>query len=97
VRLEMETTISLASCGKGELVKPIRLCCLSLMLVAILPLTADAQTLTAADAILRIQRHYAATLPSDTVDTIKAGDPSTRVAGIAVTFLATLRATLSTI
>jgi len=71
-------------------VKPIRLCCLSLMLAAILPLTADAQTLTAADAILRIQRHYAATLPSDTVDTIKAGDPSTPVTGIAVTFLATM-------
>ena len=75
----------------------LRPACTSVVLAAILPLASPAQTLTAADAILRIQRHYAATLPSDTVDTIKAGDPSTRVAGIAVTFLATLRATLSTI
>jgi putative NIF3 family GTP cyclohydrolase 1 type 2 len=49
-----------------------------------------AQTLTAADAIARIQKHYAAALPANTVDTIKAGDASTPVTGIATTFLDTM-------
>ncbi len=49
-----------------------------------------AQTLTAAEAIKRIQRHYAAAAPANTVDTIKAGDPSTPVTGIATTFLDTM-------
>ena len=63
---------------------------LVILLAAVLPLTAAAQSLTAAEAIHRIQQHYPATVPSDTVDTIKAGDPSTPVTGIAVTFLDTM-------
>ncbi len=55
-----------------------------------MPLTASSQTLTAADVILRLQNHYAAPVPSSTVDTIKAGDPSTPVTGIAITFLDTM-------
>jgi len=51
---------------------------------------ASAQTLTAADAIRRIQQHYHADLPSGTVDTVKAGDPTTQVTGIATTFLDTM-------
>jgi len=57
---------------------------------AILPLTVAAQALTAAEAIHRIQQHYSAALPLNTVDTVKAGDPTTAVTGIAVTFLDTM-------
>jgi putative NIF3 family GTP cyclohydrolase 1 type 2 len=48
-----------------------------------------AQVLTAAEAIHRIQQRYPHPRP-DTVDTIKAGDPSTPVTGIATTFLDTM-------
>jgi putative NIF3 family GTP cyclohydrolase 1 type 2 len=42
--------------------------------------------LTAAQAIDRIVKATGATLPANTVDTIKAGDPNTLVTGIATTF-----------
>jgi putative NIF3 family GTP cyclohydrolase 1 type 2 len=58
--------------------------------LAVLQAVATAQTLTAADALKRIQQRYPAVLPSDTVDTIKAGDPSAAVTGIATTFLDTM-------
>jgi len=58
--------------------------------LAVLQAVATAQTLTAADALKRIQQRYPAVLPSDTVDTIKAGDSSTAVTGIATTFLDTM-------
>ncbi len=48
-----------------------------------------AQVLTAAEAIHRIQQRYPHPSP-DTVDTIKAGDPSTPVTGIVTTFLDTM-------
>jgi putative NIF3 family GTP cyclohydrolase 1 type 2 len=48
-----------------------------------------AQTLTAAEAIHRIQERYPHPSPG-TVDTIKAGDASTPVTGIATTFLDTM-------
>ena len=57
--------------------------CLTLAAVA------SAQSLSAADAIRRIQQRYPAPVP-DTVDTVKAGDPSIKVTGIATTFLDTL-------
>jgi putative NIF3 family GTP cyclohydrolase 1 type 2 len=44
---------------------------------------------TAADVIHRIQQRYPAPV-ADTVDTIKAGDPTTPVTGIATTFLDTM-------
>jgi putative NIF3 family GTP cyclohydrolase 1 type 2 len=50
---------------------------------------ATAQPLSAAQAIQRIQQRYAPA-PANTVDTIKAGDPSTPVTGIATTFLDTM-------
>ena len=59
-------------------------------MLAVFPLMSWAQNLTAAEAIARIQKHYAATLPANTVDTIKVGDPSTPVTGIATTFLDTM-------
>lgn len=60
-------------------------------LVVLLASAASAQTrLTAADAIAKIQKRYASAPPANTVDTVKAGDPSTPVAGIAVTFLDTM-------
>jgi putative NIF3 family GTP cyclohydrolase 1 type 2 len=60
-------------------------------IVVLVPLqfAASAQPLTAAEAIQRIQRRYAPA-PVNTVDTIKAGDPSTPVTGIATTFLDTM-------
>ncbi len=60
------------------------------VLLALVPLTTSAQNLTCADAIERIQKHYSTTLPATTVDTVKAGDPSTLVTGIATTFLDTM-------
>lgn len=47
-------------------------------------------TLTAAEAIDRIVKATGAALPANTVDTIKAGDPSTVVTGIATTFTPTM-------
>jgi len=72
--------------------KPSRLnrACVATMILASCPIAATAQTLTAAEAIQRIQQHYSASLPSNTVDTVKAGDPSTPVTGIATTFLDTM-------
>jgi putative NIF3 family GTP cyclohydrolase 1 type 2 len=55
----------------------------------LLPLSAVSQTITAAEAIHRIQQRYPHPVP-DTVDTIKAGDPATPVTGIATTFLDTM-------
>jgi len=68
----------------------VRSACLAIAIFTVLPLAATAQSLTAAEAIHRIQKHYSATLPPNTVDTVKAGDPSTPVTGIAVTFLDTM-------
>ena len=61
--------------------------CFAIVFAAIFPLSAASQPLTAAEAIRRFQQHYSAAVPPNTVDTIKAGDPSTPVTGIAVTFL----------
>jgi putative NIF3 family GTP cyclohydrolase 1 type 2 len=46
--------------------------------------------LTAAAAIARIRQHVGVPWQEQTVDTFKAGDPDTRVTGIAVTMMATL-------
>ena len=71
------------------LTKLCRACC-ALCVLAVLQGAAPAQTLTATDAIQRIKQRYAAALPPNTVDTIKAGDASTPVTGIATTFLDTI-------
>jgi putative NIF3 family GTP cyclohydrolase 1 type 2 len=60
------------------------------LIVLYVPLVLRAQTPTAAEAFGRIQRSYQTEQPADTVDTLKAGDPTTRVTGIATTFLATM-------
>jgi putative NIF3 family GTP cyclohydrolase 1 type 2 len=57
--------------------------------VMLLPISGVAQTSKAADVIHRIQQRYPAPV-ADTVDTIKAGDPTTPVTGIATTFLDTM-------
>ena len=57
---------------------------------ALLSHHASAQTLTAAEAIQKIQQRYASPAEPNTVDTIKAGDPSTPVKGVATTFLDTM-------
>ncbi len=45
---------------------------------------------TAQQVIDRIEADFGTTFPPDTVDTYKAGDPSTRVTGIVTTFLPTM-------
>jgi putative NIF3 family GTP cyclohydrolase 1 type 2 len=52
--------------------------------------TAYGQSISAADALTRIKHRYAPITAPDTVDTIKVGDPSTPVTGIATTFLDTM-------
>lgn len=49
-----------------------------------------AQMPTAAEVFTRIQRSYRPSSPPDTVDTLKAGDPTVKVTGIATTFLDTM-------
>ena len=60
------------------------------LLFALPILHARAQTLTASAAIQKIQHRYPSSGGATTVDTIKAGDPSTPVKGIATTFLDTM-------
>jgi putative NIF3 family GTP cyclohydrolase 1 type 2 len=50
----------------------------------------QAQAISAGDAFAKIQHRYAAAPPPNTVDTLKAGDPTTPVTGIATTFLDTM-------
>ena len=64
--------------------------CAAILTLAFLPLTSVAQSITAAEAIARIQKRYSPAIPNDTVDTVKAGDPSTPVTGIVATFLDTI-------
>jgi putative NIF3 family GTP cyclohydrolase 1 type 2 len=66
------------------------------ILVLVLPIVnasaaaqGTSQTLTAAEVMQRIIAATGATLPPNTVDTLKAGDPSTVVTGIATTFMDT--------
>jgi putative NIF3 family GTP cyclohydrolase 1 type 2 len=59
-------------------------------ILAVLCGSATGQAITAADAIQRISKHYSSSLPPDTVDTVKAGDASVVVTGIATTFLDTM-------
>lgn len=58
----------------------------------LLPSVASAQAkgITAADVVARIADKSGVTLPANTVDKFKAGDPQTAVKGIAVTMMATL-------
>ena len=63
---------------------------LMLATLASCSLVAGAQAPTAGDAWLKIQHRYLPTPPPDTVDTLKGGDPSTPVTGIATTFLDTM-------
>src|SRR2546423_9790794 len=66
----------------------------TVFLIAIASLTSAAfagdQRLTAREVITRIQQHVGVPWRSDTVDTVKAGNPDTPVTGIAVTMMATL-------
>ena len=51
--------------------------------------SAQERPLTARDVVQRIQEHVGVPWQKETVDTFKAGDPDTRVTGIAVTMMAT--------
>jgi putative NIF3 family GTP cyclohydrolase 1 type 2 len=51
--------------------------------------SAQERPLTAREVIQRIQEHVGVPWQKETVDTFKAGDPDTKVSGIAVTMMAT--------
>jgi putative NIF3 family GTP cyclohydrolase 1 type 2 len=51
--------------------------------------SAQERPLTAREVVQRIQEHVGVPWQKETVDTFKAGDPDTRVTGIAVTMMAT--------
>ena len=51
--------------------------------------SAEERSLTAREVIQRIQEHVGVSWQKETVDTFKAGDPDTKVTGIAVTMMAT--------
>ena len=51
--------------------------------------SAQEQPLTARAVVQRIQEHVGVPWQEDTVDTFKAGDPDTKVTGVAVTMMAT--------
>lgn len=56
----------------------------------VFPVSTNAQASTASEMWLKIQHRYLPSPPPDTVDTLKGGDPSTPVMGIATTFLDTM-------
>jgi putative NIF3 family GTP cyclohydrolase 1 type 2 len=66
--------------------------CSILILFLLTPLSTLAQTSrpTAREIITAIQSHVGVPWHADTVDTFKAGNPDTRVTGIAVTMMATM-------
>jgi putative NIF3 family GTP cyclohydrolase 1 type 2 len=62
---------------------------LSFFLNAFSAASAQERPLTAREAVQRIQEHVGVAWQKETVDTFKAGDPDTKVTGIAVTMMAT--------
>jgi putative NIF3 family GTP cyclohydrolase 1 type 2 len=65
--------------------------CLLILAMARLPVAhAQGKAPTAEEIIVQVQQHVGIPWMKDTVDTIKAGDPSTPVTGIATTMMATL-------
>jgi putative NIF3 family GTP cyclohydrolase 1 type 2 len=65
-------------------------CWMALTLGALPLCEAQSKGPTAAEIIAQIQQHVDIPWMKDTVDTFKAGDPNTRVTGIATTMMATL-------
>lgn len=63
----------------------------TVLFVLAIPFAASAQsnTLTARQVIERIQKNVGVPWQAETVDTFKAGNPDTRVTGIAITMMAT--------
>jgi len=76
--------------GKGYFAARLGLAALTVSLFVARELYAQENTLTAQQVIERIQKHVGIAWEKDTVDTFKAGDPQTKVTGIAVTMMATL-------
>ena len=62
---------------------------LSFFLNAFSAASAQERPLTAREVVQRIQEHVGVPWQKETVDTFKAGDPDTKVSGIAVTMMAT--------
>jgi putative NIF3 family GTP cyclohydrolase 1 type 2 len=62
---------------------------LSIFLNGFSPASAQERPLTAREVVQRIQEHVGVLWQKETVDTFKAGDPDTKVIGIAVTMMAT--------
>ena len=66
-----------------------RLLFLSFFLNAFSAASAQERPLTAREVVQRIQDHVGVPWQEETIDTFKAGDPDTKVSGIAVTMMAT--------
>lgn len=66
--------------------------CLAVLLAFVIPVACQAQEQqpTAQEVIDQIKGHVGVPWRTETVDTFKAGDPTTRVTGIAVTMMATM-------
>jgi len=62
---------------------------LSLFMNVFAVASAQERPLTASEVVQRIQEHVGVPWQKETVDTFKAGDPDTKVTGIAVTMMAT--------
>ena len=62
----------------------------ALAIIMALPAQAQSNRPSAAEVVARISQHAAVQLPEKTVDSFKAGDPQSKVTGIAVTMMATL-------
>jgi hypothetical protein len=62
---------------------------LCFFLIAFSAASAQERPLTAREVVQRIQEHVGVPWQKETVDTFKAGDPDTKVTGIAVTMMAT--------
>ena len=66
------------------------LICVAANVATVCPAVAQSSQLTAVEIVAQITQHAGGPVPTSTVDTFKAGDPNTKVHGIAVTMMATL-------
>jgi putative NIF3 family GTP cyclohydrolase 1 type 2 len=74
---------------RSNLLKLVPACFLFLSPTIVQPVYAQNKPITAREVVQRIQEHVGVPWQKETVDTFKAGDPDTKVTGIAVTMMAT--------
>jgi putative NIF3 family GTP cyclohydrolase 1 type 2 len=72
-------------------IKTVRVCCaLSILVANVAAAGAQEHRITARELVAEIQKQVGVKWKKDTVDTFKAGNPDTPVAGVAVTMMATM-------